>query len=273
MDKYQEYLVEELRVSAELAEKREVLTVNPRSASKSWEYDTTAGLKSLSFCDGTITLIQNDNYHLHLYELKFSHPKIRAVQVSMGKGNHLVAAKKIVRHGKPEITDVTWVAEVDFDNKASHILLSFEDDIVDPIKIPLVFVDADKAAWDAKIEAENRKHLAEAVNLVITKGDSLINVLFQPVDDRYSRSAIKLFYVYTDPENQKHYQFMGEFYSSEGLYFIPICNLGYGSYGIEYRQYAADGSLIYEADRMEFAYHNPGEATAARIGIALQSRR
>lgn len=55
----------------------------------------------------------------------------------MSKGNKISGEK---------VDNVTKSINVDFDEKSSSIFVSFSDNLADPIEIPIVYVDADKAA-------------------------------------------------------------------------------------------------------------------------------
>lgn len=241
MDKYQEYLFKSIRVSTQLATKKEAPGCSYYN--KKYIYDNEAGAKDFTFKDGKITLTQNDNYHLHKYEIIISHPKLQDVWI-MSKGNKISGEK---------VDNVTKSIDVDFDEKSSSIFVSFSDNLADPIEIPIVYVDADKAAWDDKILKEHKEQIAEIVNINVVSGDSLINVLYNPLNDKYSYCVVTLYYSYTKQgEKDKIYQTMGSFKSEKDKYFIPIVNLGYASYAIVLRQYDSGNKIIYESEMIEF---------------------
>lgn len=249
MDKYQSYLFNQLRISTELAPQK--LAPNSSRYATNYIYDTSKGAKDFLFSGngGKITITQNDNYHLHEYELTISHPKLK--EVWCNENNDKVMGKNQGDH--------TSIISLDFDNKATSIFVSFEDDLADPIEIPVVYVDADKKAWDEKMEKEYRESLAKVVSIKITSGDSLVNVLFRPIDnEKYSYCIVTLFYSYTNTgEKKKTYQLIGDFKSDIGKFYIPICNLGYGSYAIDLKQYDKDDKLIYESGRIDFSLSRP----------------
>ena len=185
MDKYQEYLFKSIRVSTQLATKKEAPGCSYYN--KKYIYDNEAGAKDFTFKDGKITLTQNDNYHLHKYEIIITHPKLEDVWI-MSKDNKISGGK---------VDDVTKSITVDFDDKSPSIFVSFSDNLADPIEIPIIYVDADKTAWDEKILKEHKEQLAEIVNINVVSGDSLINILYNPLNDKYSYSVVTLYYAFT----------------------------------------------------------------------------
>lgn len=241
MDKYQEYLFKSIRVNTQLATKKEAPGCSYYN--KKYIYDNEAGAKEFTFNDGKITLTQNDNYHLHKYEIIISHPKLQDVWI-MCKGNKISGEK---------VDDVTKSITVDFDDKSPSIFVSFSDNLADAIEIPIIYVDADKTAWDEKILKEHKEQLAEIVNINVVSGDSLINILYNPLNDKYSYSVVTLYYAFTKQgEKDKTYQTMGSFKSEKDKFFIPIINLGYASYAIVLKQYDSDNKVIYESEKIEF---------------------
>lgn len=238
MDKYQEYLFKSIRVSTQLATKKEAPGCSHYN--KKYIYDNEAGAKDFTFKDGKITLTQNDNYHLHKYEIIITHPKLEDVWI-MSKDNKISGEK---------VDDVTKSITVDFDDKSPSIFISFSDNLADPIEIPIIYVDADKTAWDEKILKEHKEQLTEIVNINVVPGDSLINILYNPLNDKYSYSVVTLYYAFTKQEEKdKTYQTMGSFKSEKDKFFIPIINLGYASYAIVLKQYDSNNKVIYESEK------------------------
>ena len=237
MDKYQEYLFKSIHISATLDTKKQIPNTYHYS------YDTTAGAKDFIFKEGKIAITQNDNYHLHEYELIVTHPKLDNIWIIKKRKKVL---GDVINKTSKKIT-------IDFDSKSTSLFVSFKDNLADPIEIPIIYIDADKSAWDAKMDKEHKEHLASIVNIKIISGDSLINVLYNPLNDKYSYCEITLYYAYTKQgEKTKSYQLMGNFQSEKGKFYIPIINLGYSSYAIDLKQYDELGKPIYESERIEF---------------------
>lgn len=238
MDKYQEYLFKSLRVSTTLAAKKPV-----PNTYNCFAYDNTAGAKSFAFKDGKISITQNDNYHLHEYELLVTHPKLGDIWIT--KSNNKVAGEAV--------NETTKKIAVDFDDKSASLYVSFRDNLADAIEIPIEYSDADKSAWDAKMDREYKEHLADIVNIKIISGDSLINVLYNPLNDKYLYCEVTLYYAYTKQgDKNKSYQLMGTFRSEKDRFYIPIANLGYSTYAIDLKQYDEHDKPIYESERIDF---------------------
>lgn len=225
MDKYQQYLFRWLGVHL---------------ASNS-----TSGAKDISFREGKITITQNDNYHFHEFKLIVSHPQLKEVSIQQGD-------TKLIGE---TVSENSQSIKLDFDNKVSSIRIEFNHNLADQIEIPIEFIDADRAAWDAKEEKEYRENLAKLASIKIIKGDFFINVLFNPLDaEKYSYSVVTLFYSYHDYTSREDiHQLMGSFKSENDKFFIPICNLGYGHYSLILKQFNKENQIMYESERIEFS--------------------
>ena len=227
MDKYQEYLFGKLNISS--------------------QSEPTNREREFSFRDGKITIRQNDDYHITKYNIRVFHPALDEIW-TLYKDKKQVGKK--VNKTKEDVKILT----LDFNRKASSLFISFKNNLANPIEIPIDYIDADKSAWDAKMDKEHKEHLASIVNIKIISGDSLIDVLYNPLNDKYSYCEITLYYAYTKQgEKTKSYQLMGNFQSEKGKFYIPIINLGYSSYAIDLKQYDENKELIYESDRIEFS--------------------
>lgn len=133
------------------------------------------------------------------------------------------------------------------------IFVSFSDNLADPIEIPIIYVDAYKTAWDEKILKEHKEQLAEIVNINVVSGDSLINILYNPLNDKYSYSVVTLYYAFTKQgERIKPIKLWVVLSLKKISFFILIINLGYASYAIVLKQYDSDNKVIYESEKIEF---------------------
>lgn len=225
MNKYQEFLLKGLNISTELAE----------------EKNTNKGAKNFLFKDYAITITQNDNYFLNIYKLYISHPAINEIWIY--KNNNKILGKMNEKS--------IWEIELDFNDKSDKLIISFKDDITAPIEIPIFYIDANKELWDEKIRKEKRDELAKKVNIIISYGNSFINVLFKPINEKFSYSKVTLYYLNQDYRNP-YKQIMGDFKSEENKFYISIMNLGYSDYEIILKQYDKENILLYESDAIEF---------------------
>ena len=247
MDKYQEYLFKSIRVNTQPAAKPAAKTPAEPAAPKDF-----------IFKEGKITLTQNDNYNFHQYEIAISHPIINEIWCL--KNNNKIVGDNV--------NEVNRKIRVDFNDKSTAIFVSFKNNLVDPIAIPVHSIDADTIAWDNKMLEEQKKKIEEIVNIKITTGDSLINVLYNPLNEKYSYAVVSLYYDYAftkQGKETKTYQMMGKYTSEKEKFFIPIINLGYASYAIELRQYDTKNKMIYKSDKIEFSLKREITAVWDRI--------
>lgn len=113
-----------------------------------------------------------------------------------------------------------------------------------------------------KIKAEKEEELAKKANIIVTNGISFVNILFRPIDITYHHAIATLYFEERDVNNNPVLlQIMGDFKSEEGMFFIPICNIGYGTYVAILKQYDKDDNLIYESKQTSFllkdSYQSP----------------
>lgn len=221
MDKYQKYLLENIR----------------------FETDTkkTEGLSDFQW-DGTkIILTQNPNYNITKYEFF-----VRNLVVS--KVEHLIG-KKYVEGNR--VDEYTHSIEVDFTKKSNKIRIHFENELADPIVIPVEYVDADKEAYDAKVAEQLKYELAEKVNVQANASESIITVTFKPLNDTYSYSKVELYLANVKPGTSPatyDYQLMAKYKTEEDVYFHSIINLAYGTYAVVVVQYDSSNKEIYRSD-------------------------
>lgn len=243
MNQYQKYIAENLKIDTRLADYEFKQT--KRGSYK--EDDRTAGAVAFSFNNGIISITQNPNYHVHEYELTVTHPSIDKIWITKG-------GKKITG----DITDeTTRTISIDFNKKSPSLFISFKDNLTDPIELPIEYTDADKKEWDELIKAEKAEELAKKANIIVTNGISFVNIIFRPIDITYHHAIATLYFEDHDENDKSLLQIMGDFESKEGMFFIPICNIGYGKYMAILKQYDKDDNLIYESEKISFSYEAP----------------
>lgn len=235
MDKYQEFLAKELQIYVAEAKK---LPSNDGDV-----LSRTSGAKSYSFHDGRLEITQNDNYNVNEYEVFIRNiPTIDKVWI-VQEGVEIQSAPIDERFRK---------IIVDFNKKATCLHISFKNNLVDPVEIPIKYIEADKAKWDEKVKKELSIELAKKVNVHFVKGNSFVDVVFTPVNDNYDHAKITLLYKYTE-RGSFYTQLMGEYESEKERFFIPVLNLGHGSYVIHLRQFDEHNNVIYESDALDFS--------------------
>ena len=125
----------------------------------------------------------------------------------------------------------------DFDKPGNEIVLSFKGGIADDCQLALSLVLANHEAFDIKEAKENQEQLNNNISLVLTKGNSLINIYFKKANDNVVKTILKVFFY----ENDKTY--LVEESENNGE-FKSITGLGYGSYVCYVEQYDAKDKLV-----------------------------
>ena len=234
MDKYQQYIIKDLNIRTNIARQIESKTCK--------EYDCASGAIAFTFYDNKIHITQNSNYHVHEYELVIKHPTIDEVWVT--KKNKKIKGKAVDEYTRTII--------IDFDEKSPFLFVSFKDKLTDPIKLPIEYTDANKKEWDEKVRKEKADELAKIVNVKFITGDSLVDVLFKPISKEYHHAIATLYFSCEDEHRNASLQLMGDFKSENGMYYIPICNIGYGKFVATLSQFDKNNKLIYESEKLNF---------------------
>ncbi len=255
MNKYQEYILEKLNIESEIAKSGIALVGNTRIK----KYDTTKGAKEFTFDKNVIKIRQNDNYNINKYEIFVSHPAIKDVWVDDGNEK---------RFGEVLGERVRKIA-IDFNNKSKILYVSFKNNIVDPLEIPIEYIDADKKAWDATIEQEKYEESLKTINVNFIKGDSLVNVVFNPFNERYHHAKAALYCIIADTRNAKTIQHMGDFESKEKQHYIAICDIGYGNYAIVLEQFDENGDLLFKTKQLPFSLFNENALSGRQKGFVF----
>ncbi len=211
MNKYQEFAIKLLKISLNEIEGSNV------PASLEWD-------------SKKIIIEQNENYCLTDYEILLHH-------VCFEKVEYLLNSKMI---NAEKINEDTFKIILSFESKIENIKIYFVNNLIDPVVIPVEFIDADKQKYDDKIAAENKMNLDKLAKVKVTTGDSLINITFQPVSNQYSYSKVELY------TNEK--QLMGKFKTDEDMFFKSITGLAYGVYYTRLVQYNKKDEELYLSD-------------------------
>ena len=174
MDKYQEYVFSNISAYCPTARSRANGSTFPTK-------DTDTGCYSFNFdkAGKKITIQQNENYHLTKYQMAIGHPALAKVGLVQGDKEETA------------IADEKHVARfiVDFNSKIQYLKLYFINDIVDPVEVPVEFIDADQSKWNQFELQQNRKDLFEKVSIIVKFGDSFANVFYASINDANSFSS------------------------------------------------------------------------------------
>ncbi len=217
MDKYQEFAIRTITFGYDKksAEKLESLT---------WDYKF-------------LTITQNENYNITKYKVDLLGPFEKVEYMMNGQTFTLY----------PEAGQCTL--DIDFNNEIECLKIFFGNEIVNPISISIIYVEADKKKYDDKIKAKERLQLELLAKVSVTTGESIINVRFQPVSKNYSYSEVIL---YTGTR-----QLMAKYKTPKDVYFHSIPNLAYGKYLIELIEYDNENNVIYKSEAKSAVIEKP----------------
>lgn len=106
--------------------------------------------------------------------------------------------------------------------------------------LPLSLILANHEAYDIKEAKENQEQLNKNIALVLTKGNSLINVYFKKANESISKSVVKIYFCNNDDT-----YLIEENENNSG--FRALCCLGYGTYKCTVEQFDSKNKLVASA--------------------------
>ena len=199
-------------------------------------------LTSLKFNNGHLTLEQNENYNITKY-------KIAIVGECISKVEYEVNYETLISE---EISQNKHLLNIDFENRFFDFKIYIKNDLVDPITITIEHVHADIEKYDLKIKKEQEEQLVKKANVVVNAGASLINVSFQPVNEKYTYSKVELYKVFgpkiISGNKMIDYQLMGKYKVDGEIYYHSITGLAYGKYAVILLEYDKENNVIYKTD-------------------------
>lgn len=208
-------------------------------------------LKSLVWDYKKIIVKQNENYNLTKYTILIQHASIIKIEYFIGD----------VMYCATRVDEYQHSIEIDFNKRITFIRLYFVEKVVEPIDIEIEYEEADKLAYDKKIEEEHKKNLTEKAKVVVKTGNSLINVTFQPVNTSFAYSKVELYAITGDKVvDNKHineYQLMAKYKTDENVYFHSITGLAYGKYAVILIEYDSENNEIFRSDYIEVSLSRP----------------
>lgn len=140
-----------------------------------------------------------------------------------------------------------YTIPIDFDDRITEIKITFINNIVEPIVLPIEYVEADKEAYYAKKESEKKEALLKAAAVTHEVGAALVNIFFQPCSVDYHHTEIDLYY--QDRLIATHKVNKGEFFKSiDKLASCTFCYI--------LRQYNATNEILIETEKTEFTIKN-----------------
>ena len=201
---------------------------------------------SILLNDNSIVIKQDEDYNITKYYLKFKNTVSKAIFDGMEYKT---------------LSQNSIIIPLDFNAKVNEITIEFNG-VVDPITIPIKFIDADKHAFDEKVKAAREKEFETKAQIKIATGVDLVNVYFQPCDDSCEKTIIEL-WTAEGIFNSNNYRFqpliggtpkqlLGKFKVEEGMFFKSITGLAKGVYGIRVNQYSKNEEKLFTSEYKYF---------------------
>ena len=226
MDKYQNYITRSLlKIEA---------SISP--------FQDKNSLTKFMFDGSKIEVEQNENYHIDKYDLEITHPLL---------DNVYLISDDIKTEGKQN-DEETFIVTLDFNNKSEKLYINLKGGLVDTIEIPIIWIDADKNKRDEKIKEEERKCLEKIVDLNISRGDTFVNILFNPINEIFKYA--KVFLYKKGKDGIKRY--LDTYMVPTGKTYFTIDKLAFGDYLLELKQYDELDKVIYASDLTMFTLND-----------------
>ena len=235
MDKYQKLLVQKARIKEWLYFENN--GVSDEESSKYWKravFDEN---------NDTVTIIQDENPNIVDYILiVFGESFINAIEVY----------KKFKWEKVEKSTFKTrWAAfrlNINFDDRIEKVKVSFRDNLADDYVINVIYQEADKDKYNAKLARERKEELLKIANIKVSTGADLVNIYFQPCCDDYVHTEITLY---------KDNMMLAKYKVDEETFFKSINGLAYGKYEFILKQFDKDNNIILETDKISFSLVKP----------------
>ena len=178
--------------------------------------------------DDELQLIQDENYNITSYSLILKSESISSIEIYNKKWDKIDGYLN------------QFNISIDFNNQIRKIKIYFNDDIVDPIILSINYIYANRDDYDLVLKEKSEDLLIKKASIRVTTGQSLINVLFQPVSQNYSYTKVEL---YSFMDNIP--LIMARYKVSDDLFFLPIKDLAYGTYKIKVIEYGSNDEVIF----------------------------
>ena len=205
---------------------------------KQFTLESGQGNGQVELADSEIVLTQNENYNVKKYELIIINDAIETIQLD----------------GKTIQGNESFKADIDFDNKAKKIIISFKNGFANPCEFNVRYVEANKTAYDQKVAAQNNAECLANMNATCKTGVDLVNIYWNKASENYAYTKIALF-VYV--ENQKsEYLFMQEFKIDNEIFYKSVTGLALGDYKVKVSQFNSNNNLIVSTE-VKFSITNP----------------
>lgn len=184
---------------------------------------------------GKIIIKQSDNYNITKYYLRIDGYSIKAVIVN-GKEADIRFTDS---HPSPLI-------EVDFNNKIKEITIVYRD-VVEPIVLPVEFIETDINIYDEQIQRE----INAAIKPEHKTGNDLVNIYWNLVNDKVEVVKINLY-----AESNGEMRLIGRYKEEEAM-FKSITGLAYGKFCYEIIEFDGVGNEVGRTEKISFILSAP----------------
>lgn len=229
MNKYQSYIVDELNFF--------------------YYQENDSSIRNNPYRDSILIIKQNDDITITKYILNLNSGTVIA-SVEYYKNKKWTTANinnfYYSYNNKTNSIEV-YSIPIDFDDRVNKIKITFINNIVDPIVLPIEYVEADKEAYYAKKESERKEALLKAASITHEVGTDLVNIFFQPCSVDYHHTEIDLYY---------QDRLLANYKVNQGEFFKSIDKLASCTFYYILRQYNAKNEIIIETKKIEFTITN-----------------
>jgi hypothetical protein len=211
-----------------------------------------------------IEIKQDDDITITKYPLTF-----KAVDLVITDVSIIVGGKSETQHFTLEEIDGKIVRErlynivLDFENRIDTIEFKFHDNFADPLRINVIYIEADKAAYHAKQESLKQAELIAAMNVSHRTGLDLVNIYWQYASPEVEITKIDL-YVKEENERMK----IASYNCDNETMFKSIGGLAFGDYEYQLAQFKKDKHLVAHTPFIPFRLSpaTPSDTTVVRGG-------
>lgn len=160
----------------------------------------------------------------------------------------------------------------DFNDRINEVRFVFKHDIAEDYVVKLVYVEADKDKYYAKIEQARRAELLKAADIRVATGADLVNIYFQPCANTYYSAKIELYTAegrfedLSAPKVMVYGEYIapskllggtvktmiGKFNVEQDMFYKSITGLAHGVYAIKLIQLDKNGKELLKSDELFF---------------------
>lgn len=222
--------------------------------------------QQLEFCDKSRIIVEYDGTTLTLHQKE--NPNVTLYNSCLWTNLNMSYTCSTLRDGKWEECppfdnrSECWSILFDFSHPIERIRFSFNEPGIEDYEFCVRYVVADREAYERKIEEENRKKLAELVDVQVLKEyfssyhdlynsrsvtGRLVNVVFNAVSDDFSYGVIEL-YLYNERKRRANHLKTYRLNCGEKIWAEDkLCK----GYHFVLKQFDAKDNLIYQSEMME----------------------